>query len=90
LRPKFGVYAVRAGKVGEDLKFRGVANIGQRPTVIGKSENLEAFLFDFDRDIYGEEWEFALARFIRPERKFDSLEALRSQIGRDVEEAKKN
>jgi riboflavin kinase/FMN adenylyltransferase len=87
-RPKFGVYAVRAGKVGEALMHRGVANIGFRPTVDGKEENLEAFLFDFDQSIYGQEWEFALTRFIRPERKFDSLEALRAQIEKDVEAAK--
>jgi riboflavin kinase/FMN adenylyltransferase len=89
LRPKFGVYAVRAGPVGEDLKIRGVANIGRRPTVNGKSENLEAYLFDFDENIYGQEWEFALTHFIRPERKFDSLKALRKQIEEDVGAAKR-
>ncbi|MDR3423464.1 MAG: bifunctional riboflavin kinase/FAD synthetase [Alphaproteobacteria bacterium] len=88
LRPKFGVYAVRAGRVGEAVAHRGVANIGLRPTVGGLRENLEAHLFAFDQDIYGQEWQFALTRFIRPERKFDSMEALRRQIERDIEEAK--
>jgi riboflavin kinase/FMN adenylyltransferase len=89
LRPKLGVYAVNAGKVGEALTYRGIANIGSRPTVKGEDENFEAYLFDFDRNIYGEKWEFALTRFIRPERKFDSLEALKAQIAKDVEAARK-
>jgi len=89
LRPKFGVYAVRAGKVGEALAYQGVANIGTRPTVNGKSENLEAHLFDFDRNIYGEDWEFALTHFIRSEKKFENLEVLKAQIEKDIATAKK-
>ena len=88
LRPKFGVYAVQANRVGEISKYHGVANIGNRPTVDGQSENLEAYLFDFDQDIYGQEWEFALTRFIRPEQKFDHLDALKAQIQRDIEAAR--
>lgn len=88
LRPKFGVYAIRAGKAGKDLAFRGVANIGVRPTVDGIKENLEAHLFDFAEDIYGQAWQFALSRFIRPERKFESMEALKAQILKDIEAAK--
>ena len=88
LRPRFGVYAVRAGRVGESLNISGVANIGVRPTVDGTSENLEAHLFDFDQDIYGQEWEFALTRFIRPERKFDSFDALKAQIALDIAAAR--
>lgn len=99
LRPKFGVYAIRAGKAGQPLSHRGVANIGLRPTTVApedaaspqkeKKENLEAFLFDFDEDLYGQDWQFALTRFLRPERKFDSLAALKAQIEKDVEEAKR-
>jgi riboflavin kinase/FMN adenylyltransferase len=89
LRPKFGVYAVRAGRAGEPLTHRGVANIGLRPTVNDKDENLEVFLFDFDEDIYGQRWEFSLTHFIRPERKFDTLDALKAQIEEDVKAAKK-
>jgi riboflavin kinase/FMN adenylyltransferase len=88
LRPKFGVYAVQAGRVGEPLTYSGVANIGRRPTVDGHSENLEAHLFDFDQEIYGQEWEFALKRFIRAEQKFDSLDSLKAQIQRDIEAAR--
>jgi riboflavin kinase/FMN adenylyltransferase len=88
LRPRFGVYAIEAGRAGEALTHRGVANIGLRPTVDGASENLEAHLFDFNQDIYGQTWEFALKRFIRPEQKFDSFEALKAQIARDIEAAR--
>jgi len=88
IRPKYGVYAVRAGKAGKALTHEGVANIGQRPTVNGEGENLEAHLFMFNKDIHGEEWEFALTRFIRPERKFDTLEALTAQIKKDIQAAK--
>ena len=90
LRPKFGVYAIRAGRVGEPLSYKGVANIGVRPTLNDKGvrENLEAHLFDFDEDIYGQEWEFALTRFIRPEQKFSGLDELKAQIKRDIEAAR--
>jgi riboflavin kinase / FMN adenylyltransferase len=87
LRPKLGVYAIRAGRPGKPLTQRGVANIGFRPTLNGKTENLEAYLFDFNQDIYGQEWEFALIRFIRSERKFDNLDELKAQIAKDVEMA---
>jgi riboflavin kinase/FMN adenylyltransferase len=88
LRPAFGVYAVTANRVGQGPSYRGVANIGVRPTVDGSSDNLEAHLFDFDQNIYGQEWEFALTRYIRPERKFDSLTALQTQIALDIVAAK--
>jgi len=90
LRPKFGVYAVQAGRVGEALTLRGVANIGTRPTVDGVGENLEAHLFDFDQDIYGQKWQFALKRFIRPESKFETIDALKIQIARDIEAARRD
>jgi riboflavin kinase/FMN adenylyltransferase len=88
LRPRFGVYAIEARRVGEKLSHRGVANIGTRPTVDGQSETLEAHLFDFDQDMYGQEWEFALTRFIRAEQKFEDFGALKEQIYKDIELAK--
>jgi riboflavin kinase/FMN adenylyltransferase len=89
LRPAYGVYAVRAGRVGEPLTYKGVANIGIRPTVDEVIENLEAHLFDFDQDIYGEQWQVALTHFIRPEKKFLGLDLLKEQIVRDIDEAKR-
>ncbi len=88
LRPRFGVYAIKAGRLGEGLSYTGVANIGLRPT-FGESEpNLEAHLFDFAHDIYGESWEIALIDFIRPEQTFPDLNALRAQIIQDQKTAR--
>jgi riboflavin kinase/FMN adenylyltransferase len=88
LRPKFGVYAVQAGPPGGPYRHQGVANIGVRPTVDGKNETLEFHLFDFNNDIYGQEWEVELLDFIRPEQTFANIDALRAQIMRDIETAK--
>jgi riboflavin kinase/FMN adenylyltransferase len=88
LRPKFGVYAVEASRVGDPTRYQGVANIGNRPTVDGTQEKLEFHLFDFYQDLYGQEWDVELIDFIRPERAFPDLEALRLQIMQDIEDAK--
>ena len=90
LLPKFGVYAIRAGadRGGQTQWRDGVANIGNRPTVGGKTNLLEFYLFDFDGDLYGAHWRVALAEFIRPEVKFDGLETMKKQIALDVREAR--
>ena len=87
-RPKFGVYAVRARVPGEGGWRDGVANVGRRPTVAGTEERLEVHLFDFAGDLYGRMLEVAFERFIRPERKFDGLDALKAQIAADSETAR--
>jgi riboflavin kinase / FMN adenylyltransferase len=84
LRPKFGVYAVNAWRIGSSLHRPGIANIGNRPTVDGKTEMLEVHLFDFRDDIYGQEWEVELVHFIRPEQAFSSVDDLRTQIMHDI------
>jgi len=64
-------------------------NIGFRPTVATvPAETIEAHLFDFDRDIYGEQVAVSFLRRLRDERKFDSLQDLVEQLGRDREEAR--
>src|SRR5262249_38102268 len=88
LRPKFGVYAVNAWRVGNPVHRPGVANIGTRPTVDGKTETLELHIFDFHDDIYGQEWEVELIDFIRPEQAFANLEDLRRQIMQDIATAR--
>jgi riboflavin kinase/FMN adenylyltransferase len=87
LRPAHGVYAVRAAVADEDRWIDGVANFGRRPTVGGGDPVLESHLFDFDADLYGRRLRVALHAFLRPERKFDGLEALRAQIAQDREQA---
>ena len=84
-----GVYVTRLHipALGEVLP--SVTNIGRRPTVYAEHPRLvECHVLDFDRDIYGERVELELLRRLRPERKFPSVEALRQQIGHDVEAAR--
>jgi riboflavin kinase/FMN adenylyltransferase len=88
LRPKFGVYAVNVRRVRDGPLWQGVANIGTRPTVDGKTEMLEVHLFDFHENLYGEALEVILLDFIRPEQVFDGLPALKAQIAKDIETAK--
>lgn len=83
-RPRYGVYAVRARIAGEAGWRGGVANAGIRPTVAGMDERLEVHLFDFEGDLYGRMLEVAFERFIRPEQKFDGLDALKAQIAADT------
>ena len=86
--PPNGVYLAEAWIHG--VLYHGVVNLGYRPTVSsGKSERvLEVYLLDFDRDIYGEDVEVRFARYLRPEQKFDSMEALVRQIELDVQQVR--
>ena len=80
--PKFGVYACNAtidGKV-----YAAVTNVGSRPTVNGEGINAEVHLLDFAGDLYGKEITVAFLAFLRPEKKFDSLEELKAQIAEDI------
>jgi riboflavin kinase/FMN adenylyltransferase len=88
LRPRFGIYAVtgRVLATGEELK--GVASLGVRPMFDPPQELLEPYFFDFAAELYGQEIEVALHRFLRPEMKFDSLEELQDQMARDCAEAR--
>jgi riboflavin kinase/FMN adenylyltransferase len=88
LEPARGVYAVMVTLPG-GRKVRGVANIGRRPTVNeGKESRLEAHLFDFDEDLYGQELSVALHAFLRGERRFAGLDELKAQIAADASEAR--
>jgi riboflavin kinase/FMN adenylyltransferase len=90
--PAYGVYSVRAGvTTGDDTEwFDGVANLGVRPTVDGHRLLLETHLFDFAGDLYGKYLRVALVEHLRPERKFESFEALKQQIAIDSEQAREN
>jgi len=88
--PPNGVYVIEARLAG--TLYRGVANLGFRPTVAGeKSERLlELHLFDLDREIYGEEIEVRFVRYLRPEKKFANVEELKAQIAADVRQARES
>jgi riboflavin kinase/FMN adenylyltransferase len=82
LLPGYGVYATYATLHGR--RYAAATNVGVRPTVNGASVTIEAHLLDFDEDIYGEEVRLEFAHRIRPEMKFDGLDALKAQILADV------
>jgi len=89
--PLYGVYAVEMCSDDSRLKgelLKGVANVGQRPTVDGTRTLLEVHLFNFDRDIYGAHVQVLFIQKIRDERRFESLEALKAQIRLDAEQAR--
>jgi riboflavin kinase/FMN adenylyltransferase len=78
LIPANGVYAVRVRVNEED--YRGMLNIGNRPTVKGKGASIEVHLFDFDQDIYDQPIQVGLVKRIREEKKFENIEQLREQL----------
>lgn len=89
LEPARGVYAVMI-RLQDGTTYRGVANIGRRPTVnAGPESRLEVNLFDFSGDIYGTEITVALHAYIRPEVKFSGLDSLKAQIAADADEARR-
>ncbi len=89
LIPPNGIYACWVYLTGE--KYQAAVNIGINPTFTPdkKSINVEAYLLDFDREIYGETLELEFVFRLRDELKFDSVEALIAQIGLDVEQTRK-
>ncbi len=87
-RPAYGIYAVRV-RLNDDSEHAGVANIGIRPTFEPPRELLEAFLFDFQGDLYGRTIEVALHHYIRQEAKFADMEALVRQMRKDEGEARR-
>ncbi len=90
IQPALGVCAVRVEIPGGPHAglYDGVANIGNRPTFDKKGVVLEAHLFDFDGDIYGQEIFVYFIDYIRPEVKFDGLESLKTQIKADCATAR--
>ena len=86
--PKGGVY-VASARLSDGRIYRSVVNIGTQPTTPG-THNLavEAYLLDFSEDIYGQHLALDLLAFLRPEKKFASIEDLVRQIGMDADTAK--
>ncbi|MBI5371438.1 MAG: bifunctional riboflavin kinase/FAD synthetase [Sphingobacteriales bacterium] len=83
LIPGNGIYAVYAQPEGYAEKLKGMMSIGFRPTVDGKKRVVEVNIFDFDQEIYGQTLKVFVRKYLRPELKFDGLEALVKQIGQD-------
>jgi len=84
--PKLGVYACKCAIDGKE--YVAVTNVGSRPTVNGHQVRAESWILDFDGDLYGEEITLEFEKFLRPERKFGSLEELKAQIRHDAAETR--
>lgn len=87
LRPRYGIYAV-TGRLPDGRILKGAANLGIRPSFDPPKELLEPHFFDFAGDLYGQEIDIAFRAFIRPEAKFDDMDALTAQIAADCDRAK--
>lgn len=87
LVPADGIYAVTA-EVAQ-VRYRGMLYIGNRPTIDGTATSIEVNIFDFDREIYGENIKVDFISPIRKDSRFDDLEKLKAQMARDKESALK-
>ena len=81
LVPANGVYAVRV--LVRDKEFKGMLNIGVRPTIDGIEKTIEVHIIDFNEDVYGEELTILFDDWIRVEQKFEGLDALKAQLEKD-------
>jgi len=87
IKPKFGVYKINA--IIDKKTYKGIMNFGLRPTIINTLQPIyEIHLFDFNQEIYGQKIRFELLDFIREEKKFQSLDALKQQIIIDITNVK--
>tara|TARA_A100001011_G_scaffold131146_1_gene138230 strand:+ start:1939 stop:2883 length:945 start_codon:yes stop_codon:yes gene_type:complete len=88
----FGVYKVLI-ELPEEIskkKFYGIANYGVKPTFMKKTPLLEVHIFDFNKEIYGKKIKVSFLKFVRKEKKFESVEKLKDQIIKDIKLVKKN
>jgi riboflavin kinase / FMN adenylyltransferase len=85
ITPGNGIYAVYALPEGEEKPLKGMMSIGFRPTVDGKTRVIEVNIFDFNREIYDENLQVFVHKYLRAEVKYESLEALVAQIKLDKE-----
>jgi riboflavin kinase/FMN adenylyltransferase len=91
LIPSDGIYAVSVDFKSGNSKNRstkGMAYIGHRPTINGMSRNIEVHIFDFADDIYGETIRINFLEYLRDDKKFNSLDELKEQLGRDEVKAR--
>ncbi len=84
LIPAYGVYASRVCIDG--IYYRGISNLGQKPTIAGEHQvGLETYLLDYSGDLYGKMLQTELLFFIRPEERFENINALKTQIQNDID-----
>lgn len=88
--PKFGVYAVKVDVLTgpQAGSYHGAASVGVRPMFGDNVPNCETYIFDFKGDLYGQHLSVALVEYLRPELKFDGLDALIEQMHKDCDQAR--
>ncbi len=79
--PKFGVYVVKT--ILQKHEYFGMMNIGNRPTIDGKTQTIEVHLFDFNQDLYFQKLKVKVLHWLREEIKFESVDALKTQLDKD-------
>lgn len=84
LIPSDGIYAVTVDM--QEGSFKGMAYIGQRPTINGMTRNIEVNIFDFNKEIYGQDIRMTFLEFLRHDVKFTGLEALKEQLKQDKQD----
>jgi riboflavin kinase/FMN adenylyltransferase len=87
LRPAYGIYAVE-GRLEDGRVLQGAANLGIRPQFSPPKELLEPYFFDFAGDLYGQTIDVALIEYLRPEARFDGIDALVAQMDADCARAR--
>lgn len=87
LRPAYGIYAVR-GLLSDGRVLDGAANLGVRPSFDPPKELLEPYFFDFSENLYDQRIEVQMIEFLRPEAKYEGLDALMAQIAKDCDHAR--
>lgn len=90
LLPPFGVYVTKTTVYGTETRsFGGVTNVGRKPTIEGTNPvGIETHLLDFKGTLYGTGIKVEFLSFVRPERKFDSLEELKRQMQKDISDSR--
>lgn len=88
LLPANGVYATFVQLPGETERRPSVTNVGIRPSFEGTERTVEAFIFDFEQDLYGQRLTLEFVERLRPEKKFNNIDELIAQIGHDAQEAR--
>ena len=86
VRPKYGVYAARVSIDGD--YHPAVTNFGMRPTIGTESVRSETCILDYEGDLYGQRIRVELLKYLRPEQRFSSLDALSAAIARDAAHAR--
>ena len=88
IHPAYGVYAARVQIQGEEEWHKAAINIGIRPMFETDTAQVESYIFDFDREIYGEVLRVRPVKRLRSEAKFDSLDELKAQMAQDCQQAR--